>query len=198
MKCDWLLNHSQTNESNHKNQFFRVDSFHWFIYWYGKFLAGCLNNWYINRYGNCQFWRLCTPCSWGVQVWMNKIVELVLPMIGQVYVPWIIHGNTSRLTYLLNNIPFSFPLQLILFIACTCHFYPVNGGRSMNQLVWKAGPAIYCYLSCWWTCRAGRWEGEGWDHPSPGPGHPSRMPALGRWGLAASSGFGTFQKWPVG
>ena len=144
MKCDWLLNHSQTNESNHKNQFFRVDSFHWFIYWYGKFLAGCLNNWYINTYGNCQFWRLCTPCSWGVQVWMNKIVELVLPMIGQVYVPWIIHGNTSRLTCLLNNIPFSFSLLAAHIIHCMHLPFLPSERRPVNESIGlKSRP---CYI----------------------------------------------------
>ena len=30
MKCDWLLNHIQTNESNHKNPFLQLTLF---IYW---------------------------------------------------------------------------------------------------------------------------------------------------------------------
>ena len=165
---------------------------------------------------------------------MNKIVE-VLPMIDQVYVRWIIHGATLRLTYSNLLIP-PFPSNIIRcvhlpflrsglwpgqwinwFEKPTIHRLP---GRSwarnpvklnfvsqtlLSHLYWIHGnalelehwefvpvlhPSIY-YLRRW-TWRAG-WQGwrGGWGAPSPGQ-LPSRRPALGRWGLAASV-FGTFQ-----
>ena len=175
-----------------------------------------------------------TPWSWRAQVWMNKIVE-VLPMIDQVYVRWIIHGATLRLTYSNLLIP---PFLLILSVACTCHFYAVDCGQVNESIGLKSqlyidyleGPGLetqwsstlfhkywftksdwihgnaleleHCefvpvlhpsiYYLRRWTWRAG-WQGRrgGWGAPSPGQ-HPSRRPALGRWGLAASV-FGTFQ-----
>ena len=99
--------------------------------------------------------------SWEIQVWMNKIVELVLPMIGQVYVSWIIHGTTSLLpsrlpTYsIISHFPFPCSSYYSLH-ALAISTQWTEAGQWIN---WFEKPALL-YIATWAAGGLAGQEGE--------------------------------------